>query len=57
MTEAEVKEINDRIANLRSSQKDIGCEYCESGMTFMNTGEWGIVFIPCRHCNEKVRDD
>ena len=56
MTEAEVKEINDRIANLRSSQKDIGCEYCESGMTFMNTGEWGIVFIPCQHCNKEVSD-
>lgn len=57
MTATEIKEINDRIANLRSSRKDLGCENCDKGFVYIETDSWGITFKACPFCNEKVRDD
>ena len=50
MTATEIKEINERIAKLRSSQAT-GCEHCENGVIFKETASFGIVFAPCPHCS------
>lgn len=52
MTATEVKEINERIANLRSSQKNLGCEQCDKGFIYIETDSWGITFKACPHCNK-----
>ena len=51
MTTAEKNEINERIANLRSSRKDIGCENCDKGFIYIETDSWGITFKACPHCS------
>lgn len=56
MTETEIKEINERIANLRSSRKDIGCERCDNGVVYAETDSWGIVFKRCRHCSKEAAE-
>ena len=52
MTTAEKKEINDRIANLRSSQAT-GCEKCNKGVIYIETESWGLVFKQCPHCSKE----
>ena len=54
MTTAEKNEINERIANMRSSRKDIGCENCDKGFIYIETDSWGITFKACPHCNKEV---
>lgn len=54
MTETERKEINDRIAKLRSSRKDLGCENCDKGFVYIETDTWGLTFKACPHCNKEV---
>lgn len=54
MTTAEKKEINERIANLRSSQPNAGCENCDKGFVYVETDSWGITFKACPHCNKEV---
>ncbi|CZR02733.1 hypothetical protein [Trichococcus collinsii] len=56
MTDTEIKEIDDRIANLRSSQKDLGCERCDKGVVYVETENWGIVFKKCPHCSEEASE-
>jgi len=56
MTETESKEISGRIANLRSSRKDIGCEQCDKGFVYIETDSWGITFKACPHCNGEVSE-
>lgn len=52
MTTAEKKEINERIANLRSSQAT-GCEHCNKGVIYIETESWGLVFKQCPHCSKE----
>ena len=52
MTTAEKEEINERIANLRSSQAT-GCEHCDKGVVYVETETWGIEFKQCPHCNQE----
>lgn len=54
MTTAEKNEINERIANLRSSQKDLGCEHCDKGVVYTEIDSWGIVFKQCTHCSKEA---
>ena len=56
MTATERKEINDRIAKLRSSRKDLGCENCDKGFVYIETDSWGLTFKACPHCNKEVSD-
>lgn len=51
MTATEIKEINERIANLRSSQPNAGCEHCDKGFVYVETDSWGITFKACPHCS------
>ena len=51
MTATEIKEINERIANLRSSQAT-GCEKCNKGVIYIETESWGLVFKQCPHCSK-----
>ena len=53
MTATEIKEINDRIANLRSSQAT-GCDQCNKGVIYIETESWGLVFKQCPHCSKEV---
>ena len=52
MTATEVKEIKERIANLRSSQAT-GCEHCNKGVIYIETESWGLVFKQCPHCSKE----
>ena len=52
MITAEKKEINDRIANLRSSQAT-GCDHCNKGVIYIETESWGLVFKQCPHCSKE----
>ena len=52
MTTAEKEEINDRIANLRSSQAT-GCDHCNKGVIYIETESWGLVFKQCPHCSKE----
>ena len=52
MTTAEKKEINDRIANLRSSQAT-GCDHCNKGVIYIETESWGLVFKQCPNCSKE----
>lgn len=51
MTTAEKNEINERIANLRSSQAT-GCDQCDKGVVYTEIDSWGIVFKQCTHCSK-----
>ena len=51
MTATEIKEINERIANLRSSQAT-GCKKCNKGVIYIETESWGLVFKQCPHCSK-----
>ena len=51
MTATEIKEINERIAKLRSSQAT-GCEHCDKGVVYVETESWGLVFKQCQHCSK-----
>lgn len=53
MTTAEKNEINERIANLRSSQA-AGCKHCDKGVVYAETDSWGIVFKRCPHCSKEA---
>ena len=53
MTATEIKEINERIANLRSSQAT-GCGKCNKGVIYIETESWGLVFKQCPHCSKEV---
>ena len=53
MITAEKKEINERIANLRSSQAT-GCEKCNKGVIYIETENWGIEFKKCPYCNQEA---
>ena len=55
MTTAEKKEINDRIANLRSSQAT-GCDHCNKGVIYIETESWGLVFKQGPHCSKEVEE-
>ena len=52
MTTAEKNEINERIANLRSSQA-AGCDKCNKGVIYIETESWGLVFKQCPHCSKE----
>ena len=52
MTATEIKEINERIANLRSSQAN-GCEHCDKGVVYIETESWGLLFKQCPHCSKE----
>ena len=53
MTATEIKEINERIAKLRSSQKNLGCYQCNNGVVYIETESWGLVFKQCPHCSKE----
>ena len=52
MMATEVKEIKERIANLRSSQAT-GCDQCNNGVVYIETENWGIEFKQCPYCNQE----
>ena len=52
MTATEIKEINERIAKLRSSQAT-GCDQCDKGVVYAEIDSWGIVFKQCLHCSKE----
>ena len=53
MTTAEKNEINERIANLRSSQAT-GCEHCDKGVIYIETESWGITLKACPCCDKEA---
>ena len=53
MTAMEIKEINERIAKLRSSRAT-GCDQCNNGVVYIETENWGIVFKQCPYCNQEA---
>lgn len=56
MTATEIKEINERIAKLRSSQAT-GCDQCNNGVVYIETESWGLVFKQCPHCSGESYGD